>query len=225
MPYVPPPVFPPECVKGRMIDPSPVVDLIDAFRRSKVMFVALSMGVFERLYGKSADVAALAAELNSNPDALERLLDGCVGLGLLQKNGSAYTNAPSPTSTFDAIAPIHSAVTSAIQIQPYTKCGGNLEQSGPRRASSMEGNVRRRRPVVLAHFFKNEESKRDFLAGMNGFGMVEFSGGSRGFRSRQNSGVWSILVARRSPANRGMPALSGSSCGGVRSSHGDSGRA
>ena len=31
-------------------DPAPVLDLIEAFRRSKTMFTAVSMGVFEALH-------------------------------------------------------------------------------------------------------------------------------------------------------------------------------
>src|ERR1039457_4747027 len=49
-----------------------VLDLIEAFRRSKTMFVATSLGIFD---GKRpTDVKELA-----------RLLDACVALGLLEK--------------------------------------------------------------------------------------------------------------------------------------------
>jgi acetylserotonin N-methyltransferase len=155
----------------QMTDPSPVLDLIDAFRRSKVMFVALSMEVFDRLYGNSRNVAALTAELNANPDALERLLDGCVGLGLLQKNGCEYTNAP--------IADLYLRRESPDTLSGYIRYSdtalypmwGNLEQA------VREGHHQWKRTFggdgpLFSHFFKTEESKRDFLAGMNGFGML-----------------------------------------------------
>jgi acetylserotonin N-methyltransferase len=158
-------------LKGRMIDPSPVVDLIDAFRRSKVMFVALSMGVFERLYKNSADVPALASELNANADALERLLDGCVGLGLLQKSGAVYTNAP--------IADVYLRRESPDTLSGYIrysdtalyKMWGNLEQAVREGHHQWKETFGGEGPL-FSHFFKNEESKRDFLAGMNGFGML-----------------------------------------------------
>ena len=41
-----------------MTDPSIVVDLIDAFRRSKCMFTAASMGVFEKTPLTLAEMAA-----------------------------------------------------------------------------------------------------------------------------------------------------------------------
>ena len=77
-----------------MINPAPIVDLIDAFRRSKVLFVAVSFGIFDRLHGAAASISELAAELGADPDALERLLDGCVGLELLSKQNATYTNLP-----------------------------------------------------------------------------------------------------------------------------------
>ena len=66
-------------------DPAPILDLIDAFRRSKAMFTAVRMGIFDRLQGGPDTLEALANDLGADADALERLLDACVGLGLLEK--------------------------------------------------------------------------------------------------------------------------------------------
>ena len=61
-------------------DPAPVLELIDAFRRSKTMFAAVSLGVFEALHQGPAQASSLTARLlgtasGAGPDALERLLD------------------------------------------------------------------------------------------------------------------------------------------------------
>ncbi|MFM7072558.1 MAG: methyltransferase dimerization domain-containing protein, partial [Planctomycetota bacterium] len=70
-------------------DPAPVLDLLEAFRRSKTMFAAVSLGVFDALEESGAagqaSVSAieLATRLACHADALERLLDACVGLRLL----------------------------------------------------------------------------------------------------------------------------------------------
>ena len=61
-------------------DPAPIIDLIEAFRRSQTMFAALSLGVFDALHAAPADAAALAPRLQAHPGALERLLDGCAAL-------------------------------------------------------------------------------------------------------------------------------------------------
>src|SRR5713226_844921 len=77
-----------------MADSNLVLDLIEAFRRSKVLFVAVSLGVFDRLEEAPATVGESAAEKACNRDALERLLDACVALGLLERAGDRYRNLP-----------------------------------------------------------------------------------------------------------------------------------
>ena len=154
------------------MNPGPIVDLIDAFRRSKVLFVATSFGIFDRLQGATASCAELAAELQADPDALERLLDGCVGLGLLAKHSGIYTNTPlanvylwreSPQTlsgyirySETALYPLWTNLSSAV------KEGGHQWK----RTFGAEGGS------LFEHFFSTEESKRDFLAGMNGFGTL-----------------------------------------------------
>ena len=62
-----------------MTDPAPILDLIEAFRRSKTMFAATALGIFDGERPKGA--------------ATDRLLDACVALGLLEKRGQEYVNS------------------------------------------------------------------------------------------------------------------------------------
>ena len=155
-----------------MLNPAPIVDLIDAFRRSKVLFVAMSFGIFDRLRGASASCAELAKELEADPDALERLLDACVGLELLVKQDGAYTNTPiadvylwrdSPQTLSGYIR------YSETALYPLWANLGSAVREGKhqwKRTFGAEGGS------LFDHFFSTEESKRDFLAGMNGFGIL-----------------------------------------------------
>src|SRR5437899_12188252 len=79
-------------------DPSVVLDLIEAFRRSKTMFAAASLGVFDALGAGPRSAEILARDLHLNLNALTQLLDGCVGLQLLMKYGERYGNTPVATS-------------------------------------------------------------------------------------------------------------------------------
>ncbi len=56
-------------------DPTIVLDLLQGFRCSKVMFAAVSLGVFDALAAGPRPLADLAHQLQANADALERLLD------------------------------------------------------------------------------------------------------------------------------------------------------
>src|SRR5512143_3853139 len=78
--------------KSDLLDPHGVLDLIEAFRRSKVMFAAVALGIFDRLSESPRDAAALASQLGANRNALERLLDACVALGFLNKADGVYSN-------------------------------------------------------------------------------------------------------------------------------------
>src|SRR3954454_6191367 len=73
-------------------DPAPILDLIEAFRRSKTMFTAVSLGVFDQLAGRSLQASDVASKLGCDADALARLLDGCVRLGLLDRREQGYAN-------------------------------------------------------------------------------------------------------------------------------------
>lgn len=75
-------------------DPGIVLDLLQAFRCSKAMFAAVSLGVFDALATGPKPLDFLAVELKANADALERLLDACVGLQLLDKDSQGYRNTP-----------------------------------------------------------------------------------------------------------------------------------
>ena len=58
------------------------------------MFTAVSLGIFDRLAAHPTSAAELAVALDCHADALGRLLDGCVGLGLLAREGAQYANTP-----------------------------------------------------------------------------------------------------------------------------------
>src|SRR5262245_14876636 len=80
-------------------DPAIVLDLITAFRRSKILFAAVALGVFDALEAGPRTGPELARTLETDGGALERLLHTCVGLGLLQRDGPRFRNTP-PAAAF-----------------------------------------------------------------------------------------------------------------------------
>ena len=52
----------------------------------------MSLGIFDVLERAPGNLATIAAELRVESDPLERLLDTCVGLKLLRRNGELYEN-------------------------------------------------------------------------------------------------------------------------------------
>jgi acetylserotonin O-methyltransferase len=152
-------------------DPAPIIDLIEAFRRSKTMFAAVKLGVFDHLESGPADAATLAAELDAQTESLERLLDACVGLRLLRKQDSRYANEPVAAEYL-----CHSSEHALTGYILYSndvlfQVWAHLEDA------VREGSHRWKQTFGLTgpifdHFFKTDEAMRTFLMGMHGFGVL-----------------------------------------------------
>ncbi|MGA2327406.1 MAG: class I SAM-dependent methyltransferase [Bryobacteraceae bacterium] len=150
--------------------PSPlrILELIDAFRRSKTMFAAVALGVFDRV---PVDCATLARELDAHPGALERLLDASVGLKLLRKDGAVYRNRPVAETYLRRSSPHTMTGYILYSNNALFRLWANLEdavrEGTPRWEQTFGG-----RGALFDHFFKTDEAMRDFLMGMNGFGQL-----------------------------------------------------
>jgi acetylserotonin N-methyltransferase len=152
-------------------DPAPVLDLIDAFRRSKTMFTAVSMGIFDRLHDSPAAAGAIAAQLGADRDAMERLLDGCAALGLLEKKDGVYANLP--------VADTYLCAASPHTLRGYIRYSDDALYAlwGHLTDAVREGTHRWTQTFgveapIFSHFFRTDDAMRDFLLGMHGFGML-----------------------------------------------------
>jgi acetylserotonin N-methyltransferase len=152
-------------------NPQPVLDLIEAFRHSKTMFAAVSMGVFEALHEGPATAAELAAKLGADAGAMGRLLDGCAALGLVRKQAGVYRN--------DEVAETYLYAGSAHSLRGYVRYSdealygmwGHLDDAVREGTHRWKQSFGLEGPIFSA-FFRTEKAMRDFLMGMHGFGML-----------------------------------------------------
>lgn len=152
-------------------DPMPVLDLLNAFRKSKMMFAATSLGVFDALSRGAKSAAELATELHADLDALERLLHGCVGLGLLQHAEGGFANTPTAEAYLTTASPRRMLGYSKYSDAVLWKLWDHLDDA------IREGTHRWKQVYgwdgpIFSHFFRDETSKREFLMGMHGFGLM-----------------------------------------------------
>ncbi len=152
-------------------DPAPILDLIEAFRRSKTMFTAVSLGVFDLLHEKPDSAENLAARIGANTDALERLLEACAGLGLLKRSGDGFANEPVADTYLWRSSP--QALNGYIQYSNDVlyRAWADLDDA------VREGTHRWQQTFGLTgplfdRFFQAEESMRTFIMGMHGFGSL-----------------------------------------------------
>lgn len=152
-------------------DPTAILDLLQAFRCSKAMFAAVSLGVFDALAAGPLPLAALAHRLRADADALERLLDACVGLRLLQKDDRGYTNTPAALAYLCTDSPTRLTGYINYSNDVLWKLWGNLEDA------VREGSNRWKQTYgwdgpIFSHFFRDDVSRREFLMGMHGYGLL-----------------------------------------------------
>jgi acetylserotonin N-methyltransferase len=151
--------------------PGPILDLIESFRRSKTMFAAVSLGVFDFLEKTPSDYSSLAAALGVQAEPLQRLLDTCVGFNLLRRNHHVYQNEP--------VASTYLVRSSAQSLTGYILYSNDVLF---RLWDHLEDAIREGTPrwqqvfgtdaPIFDHFFRNQEAKEIFLDGMHGFGLL-----------------------------------------------------
>jgi len=152
-------------------DSSPVIELIEAFRRSKAMFAAVSFGIFDILERQPTDATTLANQLRVEAEPLERLLDACVGLKLLRKIGVNYRNEP-VASTYlrragERTLAGYILYSNEVLYRLWTHIEDAIREGTPRwkQAFGIEG-------AIFDHFFRTEEAKETFIQGMHGLGLL-----------------------------------------------------
>lgn len=156
-------------------DPSVVLDLIDAFRRSKTMFAAVSLGIFDRLAAVADGGPAEARQIrrdDEDPDSLERLLDACVSLGLLEKHdGSAYANTPAAAAYLTRSSPLTMTGYVRYSNDVLWQLWSHMEDAVREGTHRWKQTFNLDGPLFSA-YYQTEERKREFLLGMHGFGMM-----------------------------------------------------
>jgi len=148
------------------------LNLIDAFRWSKTMFTATSLGIFDLLAGNGPTTAVdMAKKLDTNEDATQRLLDGCVALELLQKTEDLYSNTPAADVYLLRDSPDTLTGYILYSNAALYPMWGKLEDAvreGTHRWTQVFGPERE----LFANYFKTDESTRTFLQGMHGLGQL-----------------------------------------------------
>jgi len=151
--------------------PAPVIDLIEAFRRSQAMFTAVSLGVFDVLAESPASAAEMAAKLSAHAGAMDQLLNACAALGFLEKRDGVFRNAPvaerylctaSPDSLRGYVMYSHQALYPMwAHLDDAVREGGHRW----RQTFGLDG-------AIFSHFFRTPEAMHDFLMAMHGFGIL-----------------------------------------------------
>jgi len=165
------PQNPAQPVPDHVPDPGPILGYINAFRHSKTMFVATSLGVFDELERQPSTAGQLAGRLALNEDALERLLNGCVYLGLLERREATYSNTRVSSRYLVSSSPATLAgyiVYSERSLYPLWGHLADAVREGTNRWEQTFGS----QTALFDQFFRDDHAKEVFLTGMHGFGQL-----------------------------------------------------
>jgi acetylserotonin N-methyltransferase len=152
-------------------DPGLILDHIEAFRRSKAMFTAVRLGVFDLLESRPQSAAELAAQIKAKPAALDRLLSACVALGLLQRDGEFYRNTPSTSRYLVSSSPHTFAGYVVYSDESLFHLWAHLDDAvreGSNRWSQAFGS----RDALFDYYYRDPQATANFVRAMNGFGVL-----------------------------------------------------
>jgi ubiquinone/menaquinone biosynthesis C-methylase UbiE len=184
--------------RPEMPDPQPIIDLANAFFGSQVLFVASDTGVFRKLAERDGlDAAAMAQDLGMSERGMSLLLDACVAMGLLTKNGLAYANTPAARTFLVPGSPADLSAALRYNRDVYGAWGklSELVQTGA--------------PVTPpVHLGEDAQRTRTFVMSMHGkaLGMsrgviplLDLAGRKRLLDVGGGPGTFSVLISRAVP--------------------------
>lgn len=159
----------------------PVLELLDGFRASKALFVAVSLGIFDRLHERAQTTPELAVELDCAPHALERLLGVLAAKGLLAVDPHGRFRNLEPATRFlrrDSPETLTGYILYSDRI--LYRLWGRLEDAiheGSNRWTQEFGA----KEGIFDHFFSSDADKETFLRGMHGLGVMSSPRAVRAF--------------------------------------------
>jgi acetylserotonin N-methyltransferase len=141
--------------------PALILDLIEAFRRSKSMFVATALGIFD-------------GARPAHPE-LPRLLDACVALGLLERREDQYVNTPAADEYLRSDSPRTLAGYVRYSNEILYPMWGHLEEAVRDGSNRWEQTFGFPAHELFSRFYATDAQRNQFLLGMHGFGQLSSS--------------------------------------------------
>ncbi len=177
-------------------DPMAVMRIASAYWHSSVLHVAHALDVFTKLAEGPATAQEMAERCQADPRGMEMILIGCVGLGLLEKEGERFRNGPiADTFLVKGRPRYQGGIVSmfADWVLPWTRL----------REAVVTG-----RPVVQKQHDHGEEATRTYIYGMLHRGIpqaellareVPLTGRKRLLDVGGGPGIFSIIFTRENP--------------------------
>jgi ubiquinone/menaquinone biosynthesis C-methylase UbiE len=183
-----------------MFKPDRIIGMASAFYESCILFTASDLGVFLKLAELgAADAQTLASVLKLDERGVRLLLDACVAVELLHKDGAIYSNTPesntflvpgSPGDLSGAIRYNRDVYPAWGKLKDFVKSGKPVESPEFHLGRDPE---RTRTFVMSMHY-------RALGMGRAVIGELDLAGRKKVLDVGGGPGTYSMLIARTNPA-------------------------
>eukprot|EP01114_Cavostelium_apophysatum_P023221 TRINITY_DN8686_c0_g1_i1.p1 TRINITY_DN8686_c0_g1~~TRINITY_DN8686_c0_g1_i1.p1 ORF type:complete len:376 (-),score=87.79 TRINITY_DN8686_c0_g1_i1:80-1129(-) len=146
----------------------PLIEMMNAFRKSKVLFAAIKLGVFETLKNPASPVE-LATNLKCDQTALEGLLNACVHYDLLQKKDNIYSLSSTSTEFLLEKSPYPLTGYAMHSNDVLYKLWDHLEDSVRTGSNVWKEAFNVDQKEIFGNIYKDKNALKRFTNAMNSF--------------------------------------------------------
>ncbi len=153
------------------VPPDAVVDLMEAFRRSQVLFTAVNLRIFEFLKDSDKSLQELASGLALPVAALEQLLTACHALGLVSRVNGSYQNTPITSQYLTQRSPRNLLGYIRFSDMAVYQLWSRLTDA-VREGSNRWDQVFGGKANFFDNVYADAASLKEFIGGMHGLGVI-----------------------------------------------------
>lgn len=177
-------------------DPMAVMRISSAYWHSSVLHVAHSLDVFSALAAGPATAREMAKKCHADERGMELILIACVGLGLLNKRGESFSNAPVAQTFLVKGAPRYQGGIVSM-FADWVSAWAKLKDA-----------VVQGKPAVEKQHDKGDEATRTYIMGMLYRGIpqaqllaeeVPLTGRKKMLDVGGGPGIFSIVLTEKTP--------------------------
>jgi len=151
--------------------PDPVLDLMEAFRRSQALFTAVNLRIFERLNDSPKSLQGLAADAALPAVPLEQLLTACRSLGLISRVNGTYQNTTLTSIYLTESSPSNLLGYIRFSDMAVYRLWSHLTDA-VREGSNRWDQAFGSKDNFFENVYADAASLREFIGGMHGLGVI-----------------------------------------------------
>jgi acetylserotonin N-methyltransferase len=153
------------------VSPDPILDLMEAFRRSQALFTAVNLRIFERLKESPKSLQELASQALLPIVPLEQLLTACQALGLVSRSNGTYQNTLLTSTYLTESSPSNFLGYIRFSDMAVYRLWSHLTDA-VREGSNRWDQVFGGKHNFFENVYADPSSLREFIGGMHGLGVI-----------------------------------------------------